>query len=726
MPYSQAPAGAAAAAPPRGLKAQALVSDARWDSADFGLGARNDMHAGNPILEAERRAMQRSPLGGDSKQCTSKSAASESAGARLRKSSISPDSSYTLAGLAAVAGSAAGGGSRSVQVPVTMLGQAAAMAAALPDSVASEADSGALASMLPSVPDATAATKAAVAQAAAAQPVAQVPPEPAAMSADQQVGSWMRDTGAAGAEGGEGMGEGVPSLPPSPADAADAIVDALEAGAEMRDALNTTLQCTPDEALRRWLADTPARELALVRGMRAWAPGDWRPMPPEVLGGTGALCRVLEYSVAVDSPFVKVDSTRVVTQQRVQRLAAGSPAAAARGGGGGEVLLISEVAHSLDVPHGDAFRTVVTLSAVAAPRGGTALRARTGVQFVGEVNAFFGGMIKSRARDEAAKATRKAVAVIEARLAESRGGPRNVGVAGAGGASLEYGSSADGDGDDDGGGMDAQCMKYAGKKPPLLNPANVSNAITLLLMVVGLVMRLAIIPADEWDDSSSAWARYVLAFGLMGFSGGVTNEIAVKMLFDPVGWGEYSLPGSGIIPKQFLGIRNTVKRMIIDTFFDREFLERELKALLSRFAGKESIEGGLRAVLDSDEFVEVMDRRMRELAEDPKGGRMSKMIKSFGIGGQQLRALTKAFLGPMSAEVSGAIGSAVDAGQGGLSPDKIAETVERLVDSRLQELTAQRVKTLIEAVMKANLGWLVVWGNVFGGIIGVISEAAGY
>ena len=35
-------------------------------------------------------------------------------------------------------------------------------------------------------------------------------------------------------------------------------------------------------------------------------------------------------------------------------------------------------------------------------------------------------------------------------------------------------------------------------------------------------------------------------------------------------------------------------------------------------------------------------------------------------------------------------------------------------------------RQLIEAVMKANLGWLVVWGNVFGGIIGVISEAAGY
>jgi len=28
--------------------------------------------------------------------------------------------------------------------------------------------------------------------------------------------------------------------------------------------------------------------------------------------------------------------------------------------------------------------------------------------------------------------------------------------------------------------------------------------------------------------------------------------------------------------------------------------------------------------------------------------------------------------------------------------------------------------------MKAHLGWLVVWGNVFGGLIGVVSEAVGY
>ena len=48
------------------------------------------------------------------------------------------------------------------------------------------------------------------------------------------------------------------------------------------------------------------------------------------------------------------------------------------------------------------------------------------------------------------------------------------------------------------------------------------------------------------------------------------------------------------------------------------------------------------------------------------------------------------------------------------------------MDERLKELTAARIKTLIEVIMRQHLGWLVVWGNIFGGTIGVVSEAAGY
>ena len=43
-----------------------------------------------------------------------------------------------------------------------------------------------------------------------------------------------------------------------------------------------------------------------------------------------------------------------------------------------------------------------------------------------------------------------------------------------------------------------------------------------------------------------------------------TNWIAIKMLFDEIP-GVY---GSGIIPKQFKQIRTTIKRMVMETFFE--------------------------------------------------------------------------------------------------------------------------------------------------------------
>ena len=37
------------------------------------------------------------------------------------------------------------------------------------------------------------------------------------------------------------------------------------------------------------------------------------------------------------------------------------------------------------------------------------------------------------------------------------------------------------------------------------------------------------------------------------------------------------------------------------------------------------------------------------------------------------------------------------------------------------KLTPDKVKQIIEDVIRQHLGWLIVWGNVFGGLIGLIS-----
>lgn len=59
-----------------------------------------------------------------------------------------------------------------------------------------------------------------------------------------------------------------------------------------------------------------------------------------------------------------------------------------------------------------------------------------------------------------------------------------------------------------------------------LNKANVSNGISFFMMIVGgLLLKLKI----EFFT-----VKVIFAGGLFGFAGGITNWLAVKMLFDTV------------------------------------------------------------------------------------------------------------------------------------------------------------------------------------------------
>jgi len=53
--------------------------------------------------------------------------------------------------------------------------------------------------------------------------------------------------------------------------------------------------------------------------------------------------------------------------------------------------------------------------------------------------------------------------------------------------------------------------------------------------------------------------------------------------------------------------------------------------------------------------------------------------------------------------------------------EEILKKVDEIVKKRLEELTPDLVKKIIEDIIHKHLGWLVVWGGVFGGIIGMIT-----
>jgi len=56
-----------------------------------------------------------------------------------------------------------------------------------------------------------------------------------------------------------------------------------------------------------------------------------------------------------------------------------------------------------------------------------------------------------------------------------------------------------------------------------------------------------------------------------------------------------------------------------------------------------------------------------------------------------------------------------------LSEDMLVK-IEAVIDDKLSKITPQMVKEIIFNLMHEHLDWLVVWGGLFGGVIGVLSS----
>jgi len=238
-----------------------------------------------------------------------------------------------------------------------------------------------------------------------------------------------------------------------------------------------------------------------------------------------------------------------------------------------------------------------------------------------------------------------------------------------------------------------------------VNKGNVSNAITFVIMIIGFILVFSL--------PKFLFGEFVLQFGLFGFSGGFTNWLAIKMLFDKIP----GLYGSGIIPMKFKEIRENIKNVIMRTFFDKGYLEKYLNQKAGQLAESLNIGEKIKEVLESEAVDKILENKLRELGQKPEG----MMFAMMGIDPVSLKPLIKPFISGMAAEAGPLLLKHMDIGKL-IKIETLRNELDSLMTTKLEYLTPERVKKMIEDVIREHLGWLVVWGNIFGSLIGIVSK----
>ena len=228
-------------------------------------------------------------------------------------------------------------------------------------------------------------------------------------------------------------------------------------------------------------------------------------------------------------------------------------------------------------------------------------------------------------------------------------------------------------------------------------------------LVTNLVA-VALVGGGLWFNGP--WRETLLNTGLFALSGAITNWLAIYMLFERVP----GLYGSGVIPLHFEDFKTGINELIMHQFFNRENVE-------TFFANSDGsmIIRDFEAVFKKANLNPAFD----SLLEVIENSSIGPMLSMFG-GVQALEPLREPFMGKLKVVVKKI--SKTESFQQTMREhladfsvsDDILQKVEGIVSKRLDELTPKMVKEIVERMIQEHLGWLVVWGGVFGGLIGLI------
>jgi uncharacterized membrane protein YheB (UPF0754 family) len=221
----------------------------------------------------------------------------------------------------------------------------------------------------------------------------------------------------------------------------------------------------------------------------------------------------------------------------------------------------------------------------------------------------------------------------------------------------------------------------------MFNKSLTTNLVALVIIAIGY--------------TTPVYSEIIYMTGLFALSGGVTNWLAIHMLFEKVPF----FYGSGVIPSRFKEFKLGIKQLVMNEFFTPENIET--------FMGKQS-DAFATDMKDAIDF----DRVFAGLVEAIEGSPMGSMLGMLG-GKKALEPLKE----PVTLKLQEIMLEMKDTASAASEEQSLTSSlllrVEQIVDQRLDELTPVQVKNIIQEMIRTHLGWLVVWGGAVGGFIGI-------
>jgi uncharacterized membrane protein YheB (UPF0754 family) len=203
--------------------------------------------------------------------------------------------------------------------------------------------------------------------------------------------------------------------------------------------------------------------------------------------------------------------------------------------------------------------------------------------------------------------------------------------------------------------------------------------------------------------------EHLKPIGYYALSGAITNWLAIYMLFEKIPF----LYGSGVVPSRFQEFKAAIRNLIMKQFFNQKNIDKFIQSSAESL----SIDG--EAILESIDFSKVF----QGLCDAIMSSQFGSMLNMFG-GVEALKPMEESITKKLKSIFNEMISAPdfIDNLQKGLAAPKedgFQKKVSDLVEARLDELTPRMVKNLVQDMISEHLGWLVVWGGFFGGLMGL-------